>query len=60
MDSLTNHSGTYDVQDCQQAVKDCLSQFHNLNHEQLLLYGGSHGGQIVLHMSGQYPDTYKV
>ena len=60
VDSLTNHSGTNDVQDCQQAVEDCLAQFQNLNKEKLLLYGGSHGGYLVLHLAGQYPDTYKV
>ena len=58
--SLTKHSGTYDVQDCQQSVEDCLVKYPNLNQEKLLLYGGSHGGQLVLHLSGQYPDTYKV
>ena len=57
---MTNNSGTNDVQDCQQAVEDCLAQFQNLNKEKLLLYGGSHGGYLVLHLSGQYPDTYKV
>ena len=24
------------------------------------MYGGSHGGQIVLHLSGQFPDTFKA
>ena len=57
---MTNHSGTNDVQDCQQAVEDCLAQFQNLKKEKLLLYGGSHGGYLVLHLAGQYPDTYKV
>ena len=57
---MTNHSGTNDVQDCQQATEDCLAQFQNLNKEKLLLYGGSHGGYLVLHLAGQYPDTYKV
>ena len=57
---MTNHSGTNDVQDCQQAVEDCLAQCQNLNKEKLLLYGGSHGVYLVLHLAGQYPDTYKV
>ena len=58
--SLTNFSGTNDVNDCYQAVQDCLKVFGHLDPEKLYLYGGSHGGQIVLHLSGQFPDTFKA
>ena len=58
--SLTKNSGTNDVQDCHQAVLDCLKSFPHLDPKELYLYGGSHGGQIVLHLSGQYPEAYKA
>ena len=58
--SLTKFSGTNDVNDCYQAVQDCLKFHGNLDPKQLYLYGGSHGGQLVLHLSGQFPDTFKA
>ncbi|XP_025831069.1 acylamino-acid-releasing enzyme isoform X2 [Agrilus planipennis] len=57
---LLGKIGTADISDCVLAVKTALSQFHWLNPNQLVLVGGSHGGFIVLHLSGQYPDMFKV
>ncbi|XP_054155949.1 acylamino-acid-releasing enzyme-like [Oppia nitens] len=44
-------------------VKDCIKCLEYLSHEQSLvdskhvvLFGGSHGGFLVAHLSGQYPD----
>jgi acylaminoacyl-peptidase len=58
--SLTAHVGNYDVKDCQQAVQDCLERFSSLSKDNLLLYGGSHGGSIVTHLAGQFPDDFKA
>ena len=51
--SLIGHSGDFDVKDCYEAVQDCKIS-------NVYLFGGSHGGQIVLHLAGQYPTAFKA
>lgn len=49
--SLLGKIGDLDVEDVFKAVKSnplC-------SNRKLLLYGGSHGGFLVAHLSGQYP-----
>jgi len=52
---LPGNIGDFDVKDVYNAVKSnplCSGR-------KLLLYGGSHGGFLVTHLSGQYPvSTY--
>lgn len=57
---LLGKVGTADVQDCILAVDTALKEFPWINPEQLALCGGSHGGFLVTHLSGQYPDKFKV
>lgn len=57
VDSLLGNVGDADVKDVMNAVKSnplC-------SNRKLLLYGGSHGGFLVTHLSGQYPvsNQYK-
>ncbi|XP_066149420.1 acylamino-acid-releasing enzyme-like isoform X2 [Euwallacea fornicatus] len=56
---LEGKVGTADVRDCIQAVDSVLEGRPWLNPDQLALCGGSHGGFLVAHISGQYPDKFK-
>ncbi|KAJ1522012.1 hypothetical protein ONE63_002334 [Megalurothrips usitatus] len=55
---LSKRVGDADVKDVQQAKQAALEQFPCLNPKKCALFGGSHGGFLVLHLSGQYPDDY--
>ncbi|XP_056638015.1 acylamino-acid-releasing enzyme-like [Diorhabda sublineata] len=57
---LPSKIGDSDVQDCIQATDAALSKYPWLNPNKLALVGGSHGGFLVAHLSGQYPDKFKV
>ncbi|KAK3929233.1 Acylamino-acid-releasing enzyme [Frankliniella fusca] len=55
---LPNRVGDADVKDVQQAKNVALKQFSCLHAKKCLLFGGSHGGFLVTHLAGQYPDDY--
>lgn len=52
--------GISDVADCIQATDYALDTFNWLNPKSVVLTGGSHGGFLVTHLSGQYPDKFKA
>ncbi|XP_039753835.1 acylamino-acid-releasing enzyme-like isoform X1 [Pararge aegeria] len=56
---LPSRIGSADVEDCKLATIKALDQFP-VDDKRLLLYGGSHGGFLVCHLSGVYPDLYSV
>ena len=56
--SLLGKVGDQDVKDCMQAYSECKAAHPNL--EQAVLFGGSHGGFLVTHLIGQYPDEFKA
>lgn len=60
VDFLPGKIGVSDVQDCIQATDAALTKYPWLNPNKLALVGGSHGGFLVTHLSGQYPDKFKV
>ena len=60
LESLLGKVGDQDVKDCVQAVQECLQAFPNVQKDKAVLFGGSHGGFLVTHLSGQYPDMFKV
>lgn len=57
---LPGNVGVADVKDCITATDTALSTFKWLNPDAVALVGGSHGGFLVLHLSGQYPDRFKA
>ena len=60
IDSLLGKVGDQDVKDCFQAYQECLQRFPNLDATKSVLFGGSHGGFLVTHLVGQYPDQFKA
>ncbi|KPJ08344.1 Acylamino-acid-releasing enzyme [Papilio machaon] len=56
---LLKRVGDADVRDCKLATDEILKQYP-VDSTKLCLFGGSHGGFLVTHLSGQYPDTYRV
>ncbi|RVE45933.1 hypothetical protein evm_009406 [Chilo suppressalis] len=56
---LPKRVGEADVQDCKYATEEALNKFP-LDEKRVALTGGSHGGFLVTHLSGQFPDLYKA
>ncbi|KAL6261475.1 hypothetical protein P5V15_006565 [Pogonomyrmex californicus] len=57
---LQGKVGDVDVKDCITATKQILKDCVWLDPERIGLCGGSHGGFIVAHLSGQAPNLYKA
>jgi acylaminoacyl-peptidase len=56
---LPGKAGDADVKDCVLATEEAIKRFP-IDKERCLLFGWSHGGFLVTHLSGQYPDLYKA
>lgn len=53
---LLGNVGKTDVRDTQQAAEAVLKMFPaQLSPNKFLLFGGSYGGFLSLHLAGQYP-----
>lgn len=59
-DDLLGRAGDKDVKDCQGIVEKLLNSMPCLNPDKVAVWGGSHGGFLGAHLSGQYPDSYKA
>lgn len=57
LQSLPSRCGALDVIDCIDATDDCVKQ-NLIDENNLVLFGGSHGGFLALHLIGQYPDKF--
>lgn len=55
--SLLGRCGDRDVRNCK-AATDYTVENYPIDAKKVCLMGGSHGGFLVTHLSGQYPDTY--
>lgn len=52
---LQGKVGDVDVKDCITATEEAIKKYPWLDRERIGLYGGSHGGFLVTHLSGQAP-----
>lgn len=60
VDFLPGRVGISDVSDCILATETALAKYPWLNKNTIALVGGSHGGFLVTHLSGQKPDMFNV
>jgi acylaminoacyl-peptidase len=52
---LLGRIGDSDVKDVHLATVEALKKFPFLNPNKMVLFGGSHGGFLVTHLSGRFP-----
>ncbi|XP_011870317.1 PREDICTED: acylamino-acid-releasing enzyme-like isoform X2 [Vollenhovia emeryi] len=57
---LQGKVGDADVKDCITATQEALKKYPWLDSKRIGLCGGSHGGFLVAHLSGQAPDLFKA
>ncbi|KAM7539822.1 hypothetical protein Aperf_G00000034934 [Anoplocephala perfoliata] len=57
--SLPGKCGVIDVADCAQATEEALREL-GIPNLPCFLYGGSHGGFLVLHLAGRYASLYRA
>lgn len=55
VDFLLGKVGEIDVLDCITAVDLALQKYPWIDPKKVNVYGGSHGGFLGAHLSGQYP-----
>ncbi|TRY64188.1 hypothetical protein TCAL_10786 [Tigriopus californicus] len=60
VESLLGKIGRQDVDDCMVALDACLSKYSHLGRDRVVLLGGSHGGFLVTHLAGQFPDRFQA
>ena len=59
INSLLGNIGEMDVVDVHVARQRCLDELPGLDASKVFLMGGSHGGFLVTHLAGQFPEYYK-
>ena len=59
LESLAGNAGTQDVLDVVAATKAAIDT-GAIDPERVGICGGSHGGFLAAHLSGQHPDLFKV
>ncbi|VDP81634.1 unnamed protein product [Echinostoma caproni] len=60
--SILGHIGRNDVEDCVTATMTAMNKLRELLGTTVpaVLFGGSHGGFLVLHLAARYPSLYRV
>ena len=59
LDSLPGNIGTNDVADVMSLLDCCLAQGMG-SADRVVVYGGSHGGFLAAHLTGQHPGEENV
>lgn len=52
---LQSRVGAADVLDCATATQEAIQKYPWIDPSRMGVYGGSHGGFLAAHLSGQYP-----
>eukprot|EP00563_Minutocellus_polymorphus_P011720 CAMPEP_0181066770 /NCGR_PEP_ID=MMETSP1070-20121207/25516_1 /TAXON_ID=265543 /ORGANISM="Minutocellus polymorphus, Strain NH13" /LENGTH=807 /DNA_ID=CAMNT_0023147383 /DNA_START=47 /DNA_END=2470 /DNA_ORIENTATION=- len=60
LESLAGTAGDLDVKDCVHATEHALDLFPIIDPDRVGFCGGSHGGYLAGHCTGQYPELFKV
>uniref|UniRef100_A0A8D8QWV6 acylaminoacyl-peptidase n=1 Tax=Cacopsylla melanoneura TaxID=428564 RepID=A0A8D8QWV6_9HEMI len=57
---LPGKVGDADVRDCMRATQHVWDAYASVDPARSVLFGGSHGGFLVTHLSGQYPSIFRA
>uniref|UniRef100_A0AC34QTQ3 Peptidase S9 prolyl oligopeptidase catalytic domain-containing protein n=1 Tax=Panagrolaimus sp. JU765 TaxID=591449 RepID=A0AC34QTQ3_9BILA len=57
---LPGKVGDMDVKYCAGKIDEVVAKFKQLNGHKIAIFGGSHGGFLVSHLAGKYPDKFKA
>ena len=60
VNSLPGKCGRQDVDDCMTALKMLKAQEYVSKNIRCWVFGGSHGGFLTGHLSGQFPDQFEA
>lgn len=60
VDYLLGKAGVVDILDCVTATDKVCAKYASIDPNRINVVGGSHGGFISAHLSGQYPDKFKT
>ncbi|KAJ3158339.1 hypothetical protein HK101_001350, partial [Irineochytrium annulatum] len=60
LESLPGHCGDWDVQDCIKAMETTLEAVPELEKENVVVMGGSHGGFLTLWLIAKFPEKFKA
>lgn len=57
---LPGKVGTLDVEFCDKVITETLQKFKQFDANKVAIAGGSHGGFLVTHLAGKFPEKYKA
>jgi len=59
-EELLGFIGTKDVEDCHNILKQALMKYPCLDSSRVSLFGGSHGGFLVAHLTSYAPVSFQT